>query len=259
MSHDENGTYRSGKAGASYDLIVSLGGNCAVAQQLVWRNKRPFSLGLDWLSMPDEKPVRFLVKAFGNKFSDFALRENLQDVTDVVPKKNPSLIIYFDRASGFHFLHQFSLRQNDPDWYDKDASKLKMRIDRMFSAVAQCQRVLFILATSFSYEEGLADGLVRAVRAAFPSVTCDFRMMMFNAGKDEECLREDFEVVRIKRPIHRYDLYATSAVWAFLDDIEVTSCQYPALKGLNRLCYRLWKHLGKKVKRCGVKTDFVFR
>lgn len=243
----------------SYDLIVSLGGNCAVAQQLVWRNKRPFSLGLDWLSMPDEKPVRFLVQAFGNKFKDFAQKENLEDLTGAFPDVNPSLIVYGDRVSGFLFLHQFPLRQSNPAWYDSGGPKLQMRIDRMFSAVAQCQRVLFILATPFPYEDDLVDELVRAVRAAFPSVTCDFRMMMFNAGKDEEVLRESFEVVRIKRPIHRYDLYATSAVWAFLDDIEVTKCQHPALRGLNRLYYRLWKHLGKKVKRCGVKTDFVFR
>ena len=37
----------------SYDLIVSLGGNCSVAMQLSWRNKRPFSLALDWTFMPD--------------------------------------------------------------------------------------------------------------------------------------------------------------------------------------------------------------
>ena len=243
----------------SYDLIVSLGGNCAVAQQLVWRNKRPFSLGLDWLSMPDEKPVQFLIKAFGNKFKDFAQKENLEDLTGTFPDVKPSLIVYCDRVSGFLFLHQFPLRQSHPAWYERGGPKLKMRIARMFSAVEKSKSVLFILATPFAYEDCLADDLVRAVRAAFPSVKCDFRMMMFNAGKDEEILRGDFEVVRIKRPIHRYDLYATSAVWAFLDDIEVTSCQYPALKGLNRLCYRLWKHLGKKVKRCGVKTDFVFR
>ena len=42
-----------------YDLIVSLGGNCMVANNLRYRNMRPFSLPFDWVYMIDEKPLKY--------------------------------------------------------------------------------------------------------------------------------------------------------------------------------------------------------
>lgn len=242
----------------SYDLIVSLGGNCSVAMQLSWRNKRPFSLALDWTFMPDEKPVRFLVKAFSDRFANFALKENLEDISDSAPATYTSPI-YLDHASGFQLPHQFALRSSNPAWYDRDGPKLRRRVDRIFSEVAARKRVLFILATPFQYDICLVHDLAAAIRVAFPGVDCDLRAMMFDAGKDEELRLEDCEIMKIKRPVHRYDLYQTSALWSFLDDIEVTCCRFPPLKGMNRLCYKIWKSLGKKVKRCGVKTNFVFK
>ncbi len=244
---------------SEYDLVVSLGGNCAVATQLTWRNMRPFALGLDWTLMPGTRPISYLTRAFENGFDDFALKENLHDVSALYPETYTSPA-YRDDATGFELLHQFRKRAADTTWYDDDGPRLKRRIARMVSEVSASKRVLFVLATGFPYDDALAMELSKSIRAAFPKVTCDFRFMMFAAGVNDIVENEDGVCVqRIARSISSYDLHKTSVEWEFLDYIEVTRCRYPALKGLNKLRYKVWKHLGKKLKRLGASLNYVFK
>ena len=241
------------------DLIVPLGGNCSVAMQLSWRNKRPFALGLDWTYMRDASPIDYLAHAFETNFADFAMKENLCDISTAYPKTYTSPA-YKDSVSGLELPHQFRKYSTSDTWYEEDGAKLKRRIARMLSMVAECKSVLFILATAFEYEEDKALRLCRTIRKTFDGTTCSFRFMMFNAGRDDIC--DDGEGVvfqRIARPVHKYDFYATSAIWSFLDDIDVLKCRQEKMSSLDRLRYRLWKHLGKKLKRKGVKLNFVFK
>ena len=60
-------------SGKTYDLVCSLGGNCTVAHNLFYRNKRYFSLPFDWLYMENETPVFKLAECFKNDFKDFCL------------------------------------------------------------------------------------------------------------------------------------------------------------------------------------------
>ena len=242
----------------SYDFIVSLGGNCSVAMQSTWRNKRPFALGLDWTCMPDEKPIDYLVGAFATRFADFALEENLVDISSEYPKSYTSPV-YLDKVSGYHLPHQFAKYGNEPGWYSSGGQRLKRRVERMFREVAASKDVLFVLSTSFPFDDDKARLLHAAVCKAFPGVRCDMKVMMF--GSDRHSVVEDdgLEIQHVSRSLHLYDLYQTSAIWSFLDDIEVKQCMYGPLSRWDRFMYRIWKHIGKRLKRRGAKLNFVFK
>lgn len=61
-----------------YDLICSLGGNCAAAHNLQYKGLRPFSLPFDWVYMLNEEPLYKLADCFKDDFSRFFLQENLK-------------------------------------------------------------------------------------------------------------------------------------------------------------------------------------
>ncbi|MCR5839069.1 MAG: papain-like cysteine peptidase, partial [Kiritimatiellae bacterium] len=54
-----------------YDLIFSLGGNCAAAHNLKIRRLRPYSLPFDWTYMVDERPIAWLISAIDSHMSGF--------------------------------------------------------------------------------------------------------------------------------------------------------------------------------------------
>lgn len=70
-----------------YDLIVSLGGNCAAALQLKRRNLRLFSFPFDYLAMQDGRGVNYLAEGFLTDFSNFMLKNNLKELNDEEKKK----------------------------------------------------------------------------------------------------------------------------------------------------------------------------
>ena len=64
----------------TYDMIVSLGGNCYVAVQLRHRGMRPYSLPLDWTYIKGAEYVAKLPELIRTKFADFCIYENMKDI-----------------------------------------------------------------------------------------------------------------------------------------------------------------------------------
>lgn len=53
-----------------YDLICSLGGNCSVAHNLLYRGLRKFALPFDWTYFEDISAIYKLAESFEVKFAD---------------------------------------------------------------------------------------------------------------------------------------------------------------------------------------------
>ena len=139
----------------TYDLICSLGGNCAIAYNLRYRNMRYFSLPFDWTYIKDEKPIEFLTYCFkGEKnFKDIALKSNLELVE--VDKKNDGhrdKIKYRDNLSKFYFFNHFTEPIEMGGVYDNFKKTFDKRIDRMLELIEKSSKILFILSTSFDFE-----------------------------------------------------------------------------------------------------------
>lgn len=198
-----------------YDLVCSLGGNCAAAFQLRFRGLRLFSLPFDWVYIEDTQPIEYLCKGFVDGFQNLALKENMKRV-----KGNEAhSIIYQDKYSSYFFPNHF---KNDLDKeYDDFAKKLRRRIERLIEKIRTAKNVLFILSTTFPFDISSLEELNRILVKLYPNVHFDFEVVSFGCVTEEDVTRGNIHQQRCVRQQNLYDFYKTNFEWSFLDDIEL--------------------------------------
>lgn len=202
-----------------YDLIISLGGNCMAANNLRYRNMRPFSLPFDWVYMQDKKPLKYLIEGFKDRFKNLCLFENLEKVQDNDAHK----IIYKDNYSGFYFPNHFEKNVIDKNEYKRFYEKLKRRIDRLFNSIEKNNSILFILACAIPFEKNDVLELKTTLSKLYPTKKLDFRVMIFNANEEEVVVdNNNIHIYKYTRIQNLYDFTKTNYEWAFLDDIKLT-------------------------------------
>ena len=91
-----------------YDLVLSLGGSCAVANQLKVRGLRLFSLPFDWLYCTSYHSLEALAIAFKNDFVYWMVDQNMEEMLASDYEKNAARFQYVDRLTGYRFIHDFS-------------------------------------------------------------------------------------------------------------------------------------------------------
>ena len=138
-----------------YDLIVSLGGNCATAIHLRERGLRMFSLPLDYVFMVDEKPIKYLCEVFRNNFENFCKKENLVELQgDERGDDRTGKMQYKDEYTGFRLIHHFVRPIEEPGAYEEAKEILNRRINRLLSKIEQHKKyylywlLIFVLMLS---------------------------------------------------------------------------------------------------------------
>lgn len=201
----------------TYNLIVSLGGNCAAAFQLRYRNMRLFSLPFDWVYIEDEKPVEYLCEGFTNDFKNLALKENLKRVEG----NEAHSVIYQDMYSGYFFPNHF--RENAEKEYNVFNQKLRRRINRLLQKIRSAHKVLFILSTAFPFDTASLKKLSSCLTGLYPNVHFDFEVVSFGCLREEEKTDGNIHLKHYIRQQNLYDFYKTNFEWAFLDQIKLST------------------------------------
>ncbi len=200
-----------------YDLIVSLGGNCMVANNLRYRGMRAFSLPFDWVYMQDTKPLKYLIEGFKDGFKNLCLFENLEKVQGNTVHK----IIYKDIYSGYCFPNHFEGEVLTNDEYDRFYCKLRKRIDRLFEKIKESNAILFVLASELSFNETDILNLRRLLLSLYLEKKINFRIMIFNADNENEIiLNDNIYIYKYTRKQNLYDFSKTNFEWSWLDDIK---------------------------------------
>jgi len=125
-----------------FDLVISLGDDCACAMYLKKFFLREASYPFDWLCHATfEKRIELIV----NNFNGFLKKENLRwfarSETDPHDFKND---YYADIETGFHFLHDFKEGVPLDIAYDPVYEKYQRRIARLYYNTAKAKRILFV-------------------------------------------------------------------------------------------------------------------
>lgn len=241
-----------------YDLIASLGGNCAAACQMKHRGLRKVALGFDWLAMDDLRTIRYLADALNKGFADLALRENLKVCLPPIRSNGRKVCRYVDVLTGYRFLHLFHGEvETDLDEYKRGRATLFRRIDRFMGLLGKAKTALLVLETNFEFDDSEVEKLHEAISQRFPFVDIELYVMMFSSRTQGDRILPGIGVVcRYQRPVDlNYDMQLTSWEWSFLDYVKLAAnniCDCPLRPtGMLRLKYKLWKHCGKELEDRG--------
>lgn len=202
-----------------YDVICSLGGNCSVAHNLLYRKKRPFSLPFDWVYMEDESPLIYLQEGFKNNFKNLALKTNLKKL----PATSEHQVIYYDSYSGYYFPNHFTTSLDEHDSFPSFYKTLHRRTDRLIHLLNTGKSALFILTCTFNPSSACLLTLHETLVRLFPHCHISFKIMIFGDKNPFSIsqLSKDIQICYISRPFNEYDFYHTNYdAWHFMDDIE---------------------------------------
>ena len=239
-----------------YDYVISLGGNCSTASQLVHRGKRPCSFPFDWALMADIRPIEYLIQGIGNHFEGFMAWENMQEFEQPVDEYGKRTFHVEDKRSGFRFIHLFTGEKFDYRRFEVGRALMTRRIDRLYDKLGKSERVLFVLHTIFTYDIEIARRLRAALVASFPKVEIELRIMQMGA-KNASTIIEDGGLLRFytyPRPHNIvYDNQFTSVEWHWMDEVRIRTMRDPEELRKTSLflkwMYKLWRSLGKRLKK----------
>ena len=207
-----------------YDLIFSLGGNCAAAHNLRFRNLRRYSLPFDWTFITDEKALYNLAEGFMNGFREFMLYDNLQELSEDEEKQviHPDSFHYKDVKTGFYYVNHFHNDIRTTDEYDNVKKVFEKRVKRFTELINSSRNILMILSTSFYVSQNAVEDFYTAIKKLYPDKTIDIITVCFGCNANECIELPNIQINRYNRNINTYDVLQTNFEWAFLDDIKLT-------------------------------------
>ena len=173
----------------TYDLIISLGGNCSAAHNLRFRGLRPCSLPFDWCYLVDDTPIRFWIDEVGHGFPGLLKRENL---VEILPNDkeysafHSDVRQYIDTKSGYRFVNHFHRSVDVPGEYEAVYAAIRRRADRLVSAFERGGSFLLLLATPVDVSTDLLKRFVSTLAERFGSSHFDLRYLHFGQGHDAE-------------------------------------------------------------------------
>lgn len=207
----------------SYDLICSLGGNCAAAHNLRYRNMRAFSLPFDWLFIVDDRPIYYLSQGFDNSFNDFCLKENLVELSDDEKSSHHNnRVQYKDTLTQYRLSNHFNKPIAHESEYQRVYQQFQKRFRRLFEQIEKAQSILFILNTEFEMPLDSIHQLQKTLRQKYPDKKIDFEVIQFSCKEEKIDAAANITVRKFRRAQNMYDFSKTNFEWAFLDEIELT-------------------------------------
>jgi len=202
-----------------YDLICSLGGNCAAAHNIAYRNMRFCALPFDWVYIKDMSPIGRLAEMFRNNFAKFCLKENLIELP--INPAHPENVQYQDAYSGYVFANHFHQTIADGG-YEPVKQKIDRRVSRLQDLIRRSKRVLFVLSINFEGDVTNILKLQSTLRKLYPNTVFDFVCVMFSCKSDSVTEHENITVYKYVRAENAYDYSHTNYEWRFLDNVSLS-------------------------------------
>ncbi|MGN1091550.1 MAG: DUF1796 family putative cysteine peptidase [Alphaproteobacteria bacterium] len=234
-----------------YDLICSLGGNCAAAHNLQYKGLRPFSLPFDWVYMLNEEPLYKLADCFKDDFSRFFLKENLKPLPEGSNSSHLERPQYYDTYTGYRFVNHFDLPIEEGG-YSPVKEKLNRRIARLYEYIQKGNLFLFILSLSFEMNIEPILNLQKTLKEKWPNKQFDFEIIMFDCKQEKTETMPSITIHRYIRKMDDNDFNKTNHEWNFLNQCLLNKKLYPRnYKILKKLAvfFIPYKPLRQKLRR----------
>jgi hypothetical protein len=171
-----------------YDMIFSLGNQCAVANKLRHYRLRPYAGVIDWMISFSLPGVTDLLR---NRFVDFMKKDNL--VFDGYHAAGTKLILK-DTRYDISSAHDFSTTENTVmNWatYPKVKAKFDRRVQRFLKNIEEYERLLFIRILG-TYDE------TKELEIVLSSlVKHNFTILMLNPIAEHTIIEYDWDIPNV--------------------------------------------------------------
>ena len=198
-----------------FDLVVSLGGNCAAAHQLLYKNFRTAAYPFDWTYFTSDEAVYQLAKGFKEEFKNYALKENFEELP--VNPSHPDRIQYKDKYGKIIWANHFNYGKDD---YNEVKEKLTRRFERLINSIKKAHRIIFVFSVSFKIEPDAFFVLLDTLDELYPDKHIEIKVVSFNADKNYKYKNNNIEIFYYKRQMNDSDYGSTNKEWDFLDKIN---------------------------------------
>lgn len=167
-----------------YDIVYSLGSNCACAKYLRDLNLRLSSGPLDWVV---GATLSERAKLIEQNFNDFISLDFLEKRESTIKEND----LYFDTRSHFLFGHDFPVGISLQEMFPVVKEKYARRIDRFFENVRISKHVLFVYFSliDFPLEDEMFE-MERVLKEKFGSGKFDFWLILH----DEKVLKNEEKI-----------------------------------------------------------------
>lgn len=124
-----------------FDLIVSLGEDCACTSYLRRYHLQDFSYPFDWLT---KASFETRIELLTNNFTSFLELSNLRKIDKKGNIVDKNCDYYEDIKSNFYFYHDFPNGQNISVSYPIVKAKYERRINRLYSEIDRASNILLV-------------------------------------------------------------------------------------------------------------------
>ena len=207
----------------TYDLIVSLGGSCAEANQLKVRGLRLVSLPFDWIFTKDPAFLGRLAVCFKEDFVNWMKPENLMEVDSGERNPKAAKYQYRDTYTGYCFIHDFLGPKEE--YGEKVRNKYRRRIERLYERLHQAKIIALCFDAGFAGSEGPLLAIRDLILDKFGTEkVIDCYLVEFNAPKYEIVYDGALTVYRFNHPKHDY-IFGNQASFefAYMDEFLVSN------------------------------------
>lgn len=182
-----------------YDMIVSLGGSCAEANQLKVRGLRLVSSPFDWIFTKEPISLEHLAECFRDGFANWLKTENLVEIDPTEYNPKAAQYQYRDAYTGYRFIHDYLQPK------EKCAEEVRERYMRRINRMCERFRVARNIALCFDADFPGSTEPMKAIREILlerygRSKKIDLFLVEFSADR-YECVKDGpLSVFRFTHP-----------------------------------------------------------
>lgn len=125
-----------------FDIVFSIGEDCACTSYLRRCNLQHNSYPFDWLT---NAPFENRISLIHDNFSNFINLEYLKPLVKKAHNENEKKYdLYENILNGLHFYHDFPANVDLKDSYQKVYEKYQRRIERLYNEIENSEKILFV-------------------------------------------------------------------------------------------------------------------
>ena len=202
-----------------YDLVCSLGGNCAAAHNIQYRGLRIASYPFDWTYFTSDEAVYKLADGFKDGFKNYMLRENLKELP--VNDAHSDKVQYEDEYGKIVWANHFTCRIDENGEYERVKAVFDRRFKRLIKSTETLKKILFLFSTSFDIKIDSFLYLSKVFKECYPDKEIEIKVVSFDCKENLHIIEGNVEMYSYARKINEYDFIKTNQEWALLDKIKI--------------------------------------